>query len=250
MSRDPLGFAAGDGNQARYVANGPSDSVDPSGLFEPPKGTKANGYHGTGQWTPANYEATIKFFEILNESQKIKLPKIRDPKIRQTIGRGCVGLCLVQFGYIAPTNKSSPVNALKIKGMKLFTNPTDATLYLTGLKQKGHKMFALQLPEATTKIDNAKDRMPGEIYASEITYDKRYDNIKGVSYNWATWIDHPSGGYWQYMLTDFDFSLFGGTDRKPTVIHGTRLPNGPKEGIDYTNFYGVAPVNPKPLKAK
>ena len=32
LSQDPLGFDAGDGNLYRYVGNGPTDLVDPSGL--------------------------------------------------------------------------------------------------------------------------------------------------------------------------------------------------------------------------
>jgi RHS repeat-associated protein len=32
VSQDPIGFAAGDSNVRRYVANSPSDSIDPSGL--------------------------------------------------------------------------------------------------------------------------------------------------------------------------------------------------------------------------
>jgi hypothetical protein len=32
ISKDPIGFAAGDANQYRYVGNGPTNSTDPSGL--------------------------------------------------------------------------------------------------------------------------------------------------------------------------------------------------------------------------
>jgi hypothetical protein len=34
ISQDPIGFAAGDVNQYRYVANGPTNATDPSGLFD------------------------------------------------------------------------------------------------------------------------------------------------------------------------------------------------------------------------
>ena len=37
ISEDPLGFAAGDPNVSRYVGNEPSNSVDPSGMFEEPE---------------------------------------------------------------------------------------------------------------------------------------------------------------------------------------------------------------------
>ena len=34
LSEDPIGFAAGDANLNRYVGNGPTNSTDPSGMFE------------------------------------------------------------------------------------------------------------------------------------------------------------------------------------------------------------------------
>ena len=40
ISQDPIGFAAGDANLYRYVGNGPTGAVDPSGLDE----RKVNGY--------------------------------------------------------------------------------------------------------------------------------------------------------------------------------------------------------------
>jgi hypothetical protein len=38
ISKDPIGFAAGDVNQYRYVGNGPTNATDPSGLAEWDKG--------------------------------------------------------------------------------------------------------------------------------------------------------------------------------------------------------------------
>ena len=46
ISKDPIGFAAGDANLYRYVGNGPTNATDPSGLVEyryPPGAKYANG---------------------------------------------------------------------------------------------------------------------------------------------------------------------------------------------------------------
>jgi RHS repeat-associated protein len=42
VQRDPIGFAAGDNNMYRFVGNGPTGAVDPSGLAE--------GYNSINQW--------------------------------------------------------------------------------------------------------------------------------------------------------------------------------------------------------
>jgi hypothetical protein len=44
ISKDPIGFAAGDVNQYRYVGNGPTNATDPSGLMPPDGGLVGGSY--------------------------------------------------------------------------------------------------------------------------------------------------------------------------------------------------------------
>ena len=51
ISEDPIGFAAGDPNLVRYVANSPTNATDPSGMMPPDYG-QPWGYPGTGMAPP------------------------------------------------------------------------------------------------------------------------------------------------------------------------------------------------------
>ena len=58
ISEDPIGFAAGDTNISRYVANSPTNATDPSGLT-------SEGHH----WTPINVIAKLFEQGILSEAE-------------------------------------------------------------------------------------------------------------------------------------------------------------------------------------
>jgi hypothetical protein len=61
VQRDPIGFAAGDNNMYRFVGNGPTGAVDPSGLAE--------GYNSINEWltgpVPQLSQADIEQIEQL-----------------------------------------------------------------------------------------------------------------------------------------------------------------------------------------
>jgi RHS repeat-associated protein len=59
ISQDPIGFAGGDANTYRYVGNGPTDAIDPSGLDD--SDWYIGGYANPLNWFPAGVpEGTVQ----------------------------------------------------------------------------------------------------------------------------------------------------------------------------------------------
>ena len=52
MSQDPIGFNAGDANLYRYVGNGPTDGIDPTGLADAPPGPGNGGVAKSPRYYP------------------------------------------------------------------------------------------------------------------------------------------------------------------------------------------------------
>jgi hypothetical protein len=90
ISRDPLGFDAGDVNVRRYEGNGPVDTLDPSGL-RPPL------WKYPDNWFVDPKNEPKQLFEFDGDDAKIALTIDSDTPLHKVFEQGCMGLNTIRL---------------------------------------------------------------------------------------------------------------------------------------------------------
>ncbi len=251
ISEDPLSFAAGDANVARYVGNEVTGAIDPSGLDDLPKlppGTPANGFHGTGQWVFTNFDEMWRFFRVIGRANEWPWP-LTAPNMEQ-LERGCVGLAMFRLGFFLSAKDGGKDFPYDIDGSVIFDAIAPAIDYYRRHRprQPGDPevlLVAMQLPgNPVVQRQDGRERIdPHQLFIDEIQEDQQTKTAPGVVYNFGTYWDLGNGdGYWEYMLHSFQWDRinFPKEPPFPTVRHGN-LP-GRVGDFPYRDFFIIAPV--------
>ena len=266
ISEDPVGFMAGDGNLSRYVHNAPTYLVDPSGLVEDPQetgtpavpedeaayGSKDNAYQGVGKWTFRLYGELWDIWNPMNKEFGWSQGDEENTKWKDQFKRGCVGLCMLRFGYTDPDEKDAPRFPPEIPGAQLFDSLPAAKDALKKSQDDAKKegrdteygLFVWQIPGGKLEPGDVND--DHEVVAdikrlNELTPDNRKSE-----YNFGTYMEGYRGlTYWEYMDHTFDIRGAGPTakiDPPSTLFHLPWLPKLSRRGDKYLELYGIAPI--------
>jgi hypothetical protein len=234
ISKDPIGFAAGDANLYRFVGNNPANATDPSGL-EPPR-SYPQLQRPVSKLTPDALNSFYSQDEVrkfrgvearpwIGFTQFKPLSYKRETDQYRQMMRGCIGLNAIRLGLYDGTISQATLSGVRVfdtleKALEVQLQHTDP--------MKISVIFAVQSKRPIE--DFRKYRIPGT--AGE--YDQKL--LSGgilEGYNFVTGIQDSNGDVeiWEWMPG----SINGNSDL--TVIHQPTLPEGWK-----TTFYCVVQV--------
>jgi RHS repeat-associated protein len=164
ISRDPIGFAAGDMNLYRYVRNEPTGGTDASGL-ESPGAMVAS---GAFPWFPE------LGWHIYDREGVWPVCEVLPPAEVDKCGYGCGGVAAWRAGCDPQgTDRYYPGDILKIDGAKVYKTWREAVEALKALGAEGGLIIAMQWKYA-------------------------HRDPRCLPDNWATFLGRdPRSGYWE-----------------------------------------------------
>ncbi|GIW91987.1 MAG: hypothetical protein KatS3mg110_0028 [Pirellulaceae bacterium] len=228
ISEDPLGFAAGDGNLARYVGNYVLSVTDPSGLQERRNGRFVGPPSAWGYYSGWNREVgpdLDRSFGFIVDPIEPKysppvdivpspVPKDFPPLPRERSSRrqrdwidkrGCIGLCQWRLGLVPDSSliSSNPIGKIPIPfmapGVVLFTSPVDAKDYAQIVFQNGGnpRYFIFQSTVPWGYFGTPPRYTPSTRFRSEV--DPKYVALyMGKAFNFVTVHWDFSTRKWRY----------------------------------------------------
>ncbi len=233
LQNDPIGFAAGDQNTYRYVSNGPTVRLDPSGMRQHPGSMglqdrlDRNLRIGACRNKDKVSEDSKWFFtNVLDLDQYEGVLPIHETWQYVLIGKGCVGLLLWRLG-----EEDGRLYPHKLPGVRCFRSFEAADAYRRSLRKDGNPdksvLFAVQTdgPDATNVAGSNDEIDPASIVL----------NQPGTHFNFASWHEPANGpGFWEYINHGWD-------QPGSKYVHQPRLPS--LQGEVTRNFYCVKPTD-------
>ena len=210
-SEDPSGFGGGDVNLGRYVGNGPTNGIDPSGLAD------AASWQAT--WSNDTYRLDIFYRYVAPGANPLVLQK------------GCVGVVMERLGSNGVFPQFHP-------GVKLFDNYKSAKAHYYSLSEhqttSRHPMlFAIQTTAPLLPAPDGYNGNQHELHPTQI-------DLVGL-YNYATAI--PTTGEYPLVQPCWEFMNHGDITPHESPMRFYHRPTLPE--YPYT-FYGVSPSSTIP----
>ena len=225
LSEDPIGFAAGDANLYRYVANSPGDLVDPDGLDSIVIAAASK--------KPSTQSCTRKEKRMSRQAAVNRLGLYLNANEKRVSELGCVGMMSVSIMKQPSSGKMEfSVNQAKIlqDRAKFFATYESAEAYYEGLRTRGRSP-ALFGFASNSRPFSREECSEGQQALGNDAICERYPDLQPTEellpneIPWAA-IAPCSGGFDYVTIVNVNVDTIPGRKRTPYWMHANHSEPG------------------------
>jgi RHS repeat-associated protein len=230
MSEDPISFAAGDPNVSRYVANGATNGIDPTGLEDNPAvsaraNAAANLVMGFVKPPPPAVDTTSTELDV-PLAQFCSAMGFNNQETQMAVGEGCEGLF-----HVTTAREGMPqggVQPWNVPGALTFSDPL-LFLAFVMFAGKGYGIYAYQNTQGLTA-----DPVDGIVDPASIPVGGQKNFITG----------NIVAGFWQWANESNGSAKRTPIDPEDSLLGLPEDTNGENAQDFQTTVFGVYPKGP------